>query len=103
MPKIRAETARFPGKKAFQSPANSPNGLKQDMYVSGTPYACKYLEKRVSGCLLHFFCYQGPIDTKRSAGSTGPGRLAFDAGCLKGVVEQIWIIFLPDIYPPAAT
>ncbi|HYS44565.1 MAG TPA: hypothetical protein VEM32_11370, partial [Geobacteraceae bacterium] len=59
MPKNRAVTARFPGKKAFNSPANSPNRLKQDMYVSGTPYAYKYLEKRASGCPLHSWCPQG--------------------------------------------
>jgi len=68
MPENRAQTARFTGRNASFSPANFPNGLNQDMYVSGTPYAYKYLEKRASGCPLHFLNYQGPIDTKRSAG-----------------------------------
>jgi hypothetical protein len=105
MPKKRAETARFPGNNVFHSPADFPNRLKQDLYVSGTPYAYKYLEKRASGCPLHSWCHQDQIDTKRRVVSTEPEQLASDGDFAHAVsvVEQIWKIFLPDIYPPAAT
>jgi len=75
MPKIRAETARFPGKNAFQSPANFPNGLKQDMYVSGTPYAYKYMEKRAIWLPAPFLGLSLSNRYEAQRRLTEPGRL----------------------------